>query len=88
MIPLLVMMLNQSRRGVHLQCNERIDCLLHAPDLELIVLGQVEEDGVGVGGRIEDAPGLGVGNGEGFGHAVELGFYAGEALGYGYLLVV
>jgi hypothetical protein len=74
-VPLLLVMLNQPRRRVHLQRYQRIECLLHPSGLELVVLGQIEEDGVGVGGRVEDAPGLGLRDGEGFGHAVELGLY-------------
>ena len=85
MVPLLLVVLDQAGRGIHLQGDERVDRLLLAAHLELVVLGQVQEDGVGVRGRVEHAPRLGVGDGEGFGHAVELRFYAGEALGDGYL---
>ncbi len=61
------MVLNQPRRSIHLQRHQRIDRLLHPSSLELLVLRQVEEDGVGVRGGAQDTPGLGVGDGEGFG---------------------
>lgn len=87
MVPLLIMLHNQ-RVLIQRQRDLAIDRLLRAlllerdRGLEDVVLRQVEHD-LAVRGGGEHGAFLGDGFGEEFGHAVELGADAVEAVGYG-----